>query len=814
MKHLLSLLTAMSISIVSLAQLNGKISGTIKDGGNQQIIDAATISLLHSNDSSLVKAAVADKSGNYSFDNINEGNYLVTASSTGHTTAYSRPVSISVEKPTVNVEMLQLQPVQKELKDVTVVSKRAFIERKLDKTVVNVDAAVTNAGTTALEVLEKSPGVTVDKDGNISLKGKQGVMVMLDGKPSYLNGAELANLLRNTSSTNIDQIEIMTNPSAKYDAAGNSGIINIKTKKNKQKGFNGSATIGYGQGVYGKTNNSLNLNYRNGKFNVFSTLSVNQRKNFQQLDINRIYKNSDQSVSAIFDQNARMIHNNSSNSGKIGVDYYATKKTTVGVVVSGFVNPEKQSNLNTSYLKSKLGVVDSIAVSSGSEDGSWKNGAVNVNLRHQFDSTGREFTMDADYMDYNATKTQPFNNITYMPDGAVSSSNKLVGELPSLIKIYSLKADYSHPLKKGFKIETGIKTSFVNTDNTAGYFNIVNDVKHPDYEKTNRFKYKENINAAYLNASKEIKKWGFQAGLRMENTNYSGDQFGNPQRPDSSFTKSYVGLFPTMFVSYNANEKNQFTFSYGRRINRPAYEDLNPFMFYLDTYTYGEGNPFLRPSYANVLEMSHTFNQWLTTTINYAHTKDLFSETFEPRGYATVIKQGNFASSDNGSISINVQKSLSKIWTLIVYSAANYGQYKGLTFGNSETRSGSTYMVNINNQFKFNNGWSAELSGFYRTKGIEGQISINPLSQVNAGVQKEILKKKATIKLNVRDAFFSMIQNGKLDILNTDARFHQYGDSRVVSVNFTYRFGKPIKGVQKRNTGGAGDEQNRIKGVN
>ena len=814
MKQLLNLLTAMSISIVSIAQTPGKVTGFIKVS-NQQIINAATISLLNGKDSTLIKATVSDKNGNFLFENIKQGlTYLVSASLIGYKMVYSKPFTLSSNQLSVATEVLQLIPIDKDLKEVTINSKKPFIERKLDKTVVNVDASVTNAGITAMDVLEKSPGVTVDKDGNISLKGKQGVMIMIDGKPSYLGGAELANLLRSMSSANLDQIEIMTNPSAKYDAAGNSGIINIKTKKSKQKGFNGNLSLGYGQGVYAKTNNSLNLNYRNGKFNMFSTLSVNRRNNFQQLDIKRIYKNPDQSVTAIFDQNARMMHRNGNNNVKAGVDYYASKKTTVGVVFTGFVNPENQTGLNTSYLKNNMEMVDSIAVSSSAEDGSWKNKGVNFNLRRQFDSTGKEFTMDADYVNYNASKNQPFSNITYFPNGTISNSNKLVGELPSVINIYSAKADYTHPLKNGLKIETGVKTSFVNTDNTAGYFNIINDVKQPDYEKTNRFRYKENINAAYLNASKEIKKWGFQAGLRLENTNYSGDQFGNPQRADSFFKKSYVGFFPTMFVSYNASEKNQFSFSYGRRINRPAYEDLNPFMFYLDKYTYGEGNPFLRPSYANVLEMSHTYNQWLTTTVNYSQTKDLFSETFEPRGFATVIKQGNFASSGNASVSVSAQKNVTKIWLLIIYSEANYRKYKGLLFGNSGNRSGSNYLININNQFKFNKGWSAELSGFYRTKGIEGQISINPLSQVSAGVQKEILKKKGTVKLNIRDAFFSMIQNGKVDILNTDASFHQYGDSRVLSLNLTYRFGTQMKSAAKRKTGGAGDEQNRVKGAN
>ncbi len=813
MKYLFNLLTALSITTVSLAQTTGKITGSVKDATNQQILNA-TISLLKNTDSSILKTVVANQQGVYTIENIKKGGYLVAASSAGHKTVYSKLVTISAAVPSVSLPVLQLETINKDLKEVTVTSKKLFIERKIDKTVINVDASVTNAGTTAMDVLEKSPGVTVDKDGNISLKGKQGVMVMLDGKPSYLTGADLANLLRSMSSANLEQIEIMTNPSAKYDAAGNSGIINIRTKKNKQKGFNGNASLAYGQGVYGTTNNSLNLNYRNGKFNVFSTLSVNHRNSYQQLDINRIYHNEAQTVTAIFTQNGRMLRSNSNNSLKVGADYYATKKTTIGIVLTGFSNDKNNTSLNTSYLKNASNMLDSIAVSTTSEKGTWKNDGANINLRHQFDSTGRELTMDADYVRYNSSNNQPFNNVTYLPNGNISSSNLLIGELPSTINIYSAKADYTHPLKSGLKIETGVKTSFVNTDNTAGYFNVVNNVKVPDYEKTNRFKYKENINAAYLNASKEIKKWGFQAGLRLENTNYSGNQFGNPQKPDSSFKKSYVGLFPTMFVSYKPSDKNQLSFSYGRRINRPAYEDLNPFMFYLDKYTYGEGNPFLRPSYANVLEVSHTYNEWLTTTINYSHTKDLFNEMFEQRGFATVIKQGNFASADNASLSISAQKPVTKIWTAIIYAEANYNEYRGLTYGSSNKKTGSNYLINITNQFKFNKGWSAELSGFYRTKGIEGQISINPLSQINAGVQKEILKKKGTLKLNIRDAFFSMVQNGKVDLINTDATFHQYSDSRVLTLGFAYRFGKPINGMQKRKSGGAGDEQNRVKGAN
>ena len=624
----------MTMGLASQAQDAGKITGAIKDGGNQKVIDAATISLLKAKDSGIAKVAVTDKAGNFIFENVKSGNYLVMATSLGHSKVYSPLIAISKEQKTIDIGLLQLLPVDKNLKEVVVTSKKLMIERKIDKTIVNVDAAISNEGTTALEVLEKSPGVTVDKDGNVSLKGKQGVMIMLDGKPAYLSGAELANLLRSMPSNTLDQIEIMTNPSSKYDAAGNSGIINIKTKKNRLKGFNGSANLAYGQGFYPKTNNSVNLNYRNGKFNVFANVGANYRENVNNIDIQRLYKNEDKSLNAIFTQSAREMRFNSNYNAKIGADFYASNKTTFGIVLTGFTTPSRHEGDNTSYLKSSTGVVDSIVKAISYEKSGWKNGAINLNYRHQYDSTGRELTADVDYLTYDSHRDQNFTNTSYSPDWDLKYQDVLLGQLPSLINIYTGKVDYVHPFKSGLKIETGLKTSFVETDNTAGYFKVIGNVKTPDYDKTNQFVYKENINAAYLNMNKEIKKWGLQAGLRLENTNYSGDQFGNPLRTDSSFKRSYTGLFPTMFVSYKANDKNQLGFSYGRRINRPDYEDLNPFMFFIDKYTYGSGNPFLKPSYAHAFELSHTYNQFLTTTINYSNTKDLFAEIFEQKGYA------------------------------------------------------------------------------------------------------------------------------------------------------------------------------------
>ena len=305
MKQFFSLLAAMSIAVCSYAQSasGGKITGSIKDGGNQKIIDAASVSLLRAKDSSLVKVAVADKDGNFSFENVKDGNYLVLATSVGHSKSYSSQFSIAADKLSAHVGVLQLIPAEKALKEVSVTAKKPLIERKLDRTIVNVEASITSAGNTALEVLEKAPGVSVDKDGNISLKGKSGVIIYLDGRPSYLSGPDLANMLRNMTAAQLDQIEIMTNPPAKYDAAGNAGVINIKTKKNKQFGYNGSITTGYTQGRYARFNEAVSFNYRNKKINFFSNFSYNRNHRSQELYILRNFRDANtKNIKSIFDQ--------------------------------------------------------------------------------------------------------------------------------------------------------------------------------------------------------------------------------------------------------------------------------------------------------------------------------------------------------------------------------------------------------------------------------------------------------------------------------------------------------------------------------
>jgi iron complex outermembrane recepter protein len=799
------------------AIFGGRISGNVMDDKGQTL-EAVTVTLLHAGDSVRVKETVTNKAGHFVFSDVPDGKYLILTSFVGYNRQYSQPVEIAGQNSRT-LPPVVMTPAGTSLTAVAVVAKRPPIETKADRTIINVDASPANAGSTAMDVLEKAPGVTLDKDDNISLKGKQNVMVMIDGKPTYLSPTQLADYLKSLPASAIDQIELMTNPSAKYDAAGNSGIINIKTKKNKMKGFNGNLNLTQVQGVYPKPSASLNLNYRTGQFNFFLNAGYSHWEGFQVLQIQRKYMDADaaQTVNSIFQQTTVMHFVNPEGNVKFGVDYYMTSKTTVGFVVSAFQNTEMDRSGSNIQLLSPSYVVDSLVYSPNTNTTKWKNASGNLNFRHTYDSAGRELTADLDYVRYSSMSNQYFNNQTFTPDNVLLDQSILTGYLPSSINIYTFKSDYTRPLAKGYKLETGVKLSYVNTNNTADYDDVVGGKSTIDTTKTNAFIYRENINAAYATMTKQYgKKWTVQAGLRAENTNYYGHQLGNGLtviNNDSSFSRSYINLFPTLFVTYDVNEKNTFTLNYGRRIDRPAYQDLNPFLFFLDQYTYQAGNPYLQPQYTNNVELSHTYKHWLTTTLNYSYTVNFFTETFQQSGQATIVRNGNIGNRQNAGIAVSAMRPLTKWWTAILYTNVNYNKFSGMLYGSNIDVSATTLLLNLNNQFSFQHGWSGELSGFYRTKGVEGQVIVDPMGQGTVAVAKKILSDKGSLKLSVRDFLYTNQVHGYIDFQETDATFHNRRDSRQVAMTFTWNFGKPLKGMSNngRRNGGAGEEQSRVK---
>ncbi|MBS1749864.1 MAG: TonB-dependent receptor [Bacteroidetes bacterium] len=818
MKRIINLTITICLGILSVnAQISGitLVKGSIKDGDKP--LESATVSLLNASDSSVVKVELTDKYGNFQIISNKEGSFLVSASSVGYNKKYSKQFLLKFSS-TTTIDTISLEHSTTEMKTVVITAKKPLIEQKADKLIVNVDASPTNAGATAMEVLEKSPGISVDNDGNISLKGKAGVTVMMDGKPTYLSAADLANLLKNTPASAIEQIEIMTNPSSKYDAAGNAGIINLKTKKSLKSGLNGSITIGASAGLFynngtsyvqPNSQNSINFNYRKNKINIFGNYNPNYNERINNLNINRNFYNEDGTINSRADLHTVFQGNSKNHNAKLGIDYYMNKKNIIGMVFSGFGFFGNPSPVTISNIYNPNGSLQSGLHTISENALIFRNYTGNINYKHSFDSTGREFTIDLDYVKYNNVvdmllTTEAKDNYGNKTGNPVY----LKGHLPSLIDIYSFKSDYIHPLKHNFKIEAGIKTNFVKNNNLVEYAHKDEEGWIPD-SRSNHFVYEENINAAYLNFSKKFsEKWNVQAGLRLENTNTRGHQVTN----DSSFIRHYTNLFPTAYITYAMNKNNQLMLSYSRRVNRPDYEDLNPFIYFLDSLTYRQGNPYLLPQFTHNIELTHTLLGKYITTISYSKTTDVISEILRQNteDKSTYLTIENFNTFRNMGVSVNAPFKWAPWFSTNLYVNVYNNHYKGRYNADEMDISYTAFMANITNTFNIAKGFSAELSGFYRSKTIDQLIVMNEMYQMTIGLQKSVFKDKGTVRINFRDPFGWQKFSGSMKYGGVDVTIANRWDTRQAGVSFTYRFGKNTIAPSRRRDNGVSDEINRV----
>jgi outer membrane receptor protein involved in Fe transport len=794
----------------------GKIIGTVTTA-DQQPIEAATISLLKATDSSEIKISVSDHAGKFQFEDIPIGKYLVLVTAIGHQRAYL-PAELSSTRYPVQLAPIELADRTESMAGVTITAKRPPIEVRAGRTVVNVDASPTNTGLNVLEILEKSPGVSVDNDGNISLKGKSGVLILVDGKQTYLSGTQLASFLKSIQAGTLDQIEIMTNPPAKYDASGNAGVINIKTKKGTLKGMNGNVSLTYNQGFYPKYFGGANFNYRNEKLNIFGSYDGGQWEGLGVLRIDRnFYK--DDAFSGSSDQ-ATERHNKSNwNNLKVGMDYNFSKKDVAGFVITGSTNPWKNWQNSYSNLRDPDGQINTLFLSDAFNGNKTKNINANFNYKHTFDSTGREISFDLDNGYYKSDGTNLLTTRIFDSNNEQKGNTILLeGDLPSEIRIHTAKTDYVHPFSKNTKLEAGLKTAFVNTDNNVLYRRDIGSGWTTDVQRTNHFVYKENVNAAYAILTTTVKKWELTGGLRIENTNASGTQRLN----DSSFTRHYTNLFPNAGAVYTINDKHQLSFAYSRRIRRPDYGDLNPFTFFLDSLTYGQGNPYLQPEFSNRVELSHTYNKFLTTTFSFTQTDDIITQILKQNTEkkTTFQTSENFAQMQQFGVSVSANRQLVKWWNLNVYAGVFSNVYNGLYndgTNNIPVRiSVGNFTGNLSNSFSFAQTWNGEISGWFNSNPSEGLLIGRPMGAVNAAIAKQIMKKKATLKFSVNDIFrtsnfsgYSRYADVDVDISNDRRR-----DSRVFALSFSYKFGRNDIAPARRRSGGAGEEQSRIKSGN
>jgi iron complex outermembrane receptor protein len=770
-------------------------------GEQHQAIGGVTVKMLK--EGRLSGSAQGGAAGRVVFDHLVKGSYTFLVSSAGYQPKVTRVYLL----PGIAGDTVLLEPAAVVMQEAMVTGRTPPVERKRDRTIINVEASPINTGSTVLEVLERSPGVTVDQNGGISLNGKPGVLVMIDDKLTYLAGEDLNNLLSSMNAAQVAKIELITNPPARYDAAGTAGIINIKTKKSSQEGLNGSVTASYAQGVYPKSNNSLVLNYQKGHINAFVNYSINDVQYLTNLYAYRQYYDDNKNVTAILQQPTYLSGTVVNNTAKTGLDYTPSANTTVGFELTGVDIQRRGSNTGHANWLGPTGNIDSSILTSTTADNSFKNGAINLHARQAL-AKNTELRMDLDYLHYEMLANQNFDNQLLEAGGYDSVFRS---SIPTTIDIFSGKLDAQAEVGGGATLQAGVKFSSSHTDNAATYEDLDNQQWVVDETRSNHFVYQEDIQAAYASVEGKYHTISYEAGLRYEHTGYTANQFGNSLQQDSTVSRNYGSFFPSGYLSYPIDSLQSLTFTVGRRTDRPPFQSLNPFLYIINKYTYETGNPYLLPQYTWNFELTHQYGDRYTTTLSYSRLTNYFSQLFLSDSTGTILfyTQGNVGTVDDYGASESVNVKPWRWWLVQVGAFFNHKQFRGFN-GNSYTSTISQLTINGNNQFSFGKGYMAELSGNYTTQARNDiQELLYPRGQVSMGMSKPVLQKKGTVKIAFRDIFYTDAMSGLTSFPDASEYFKIKRDTRVVALSFTYRFGKTYKVV--RHQEGVIEEAERVQ---
>ncbi|WP_160717450.1 outer membrane beta-barrel family protein [Chitinophaga solisilvae] len=777
------------------AQAQQRIAGRVTDNQGEAVPFAGVL-LLHLPDSQRVSTAISDTAGYFQLPAAAKGSYLLKVSSMEHL-AYTGPQFTLPEGTALHqLPDVVLTRHQRMLQAVHISGGRPAVEQQMDKTVMRIENSVLAEGSTALELLAKMPGVTVDNSGNVSLKGRPGTLVMINGKPAYLTGNQLANLLRGTASGNISRIEIMTNPSARYDASGKGGIVNIVMKKSTKDDFNGTVSVNGGAGRGARGGGNVSTNYSTGKLNVFGSYNYIFEDLKNDYITLREFENHTFRREQTNNETARL----RAHDFRAGADVTINARNTIGLQVSGNAGKypvvQQTQNLLTG-LTDHTRLQDARTATTGKEN--WLDLLYNVSYLHRFNDKGHEVTVDADYVSHYSRMKQQLDTRYHAQDGTpLPAAGSRKGDIPSENNIYVLKTDYALPLGKAGKLEAGWKGSYVKTENNLQYDTLHNHAYEPDHSASNHFIYQEHIQAGYVNLKQTYGKFSIQAGLRGEYTHTRGHQITT----DSVATRSYFKLFPSIFLSREFNDHHKLQLSYSRRIERPGYWDLNPFRLYADPFNYEEGNPYLLPAIANTAEMSYTFRSVYHATLTYSRSTDVISNLVGAAQDHTVMytRPENLASFTNYGLSITAATDFTRWWKGSQFINLFHNTFSAGAAGKQVFKGGS-FTFDSQNTFTISSRWKAELNALFRTSEVSGVFTTKSYYMISAGAQREVLKGKGTIKLLVNDIFRSR-RIKEYSLYNNiytynDNRF----DSRSCMLSFSYRFGSGTQDKGRRSTG-------------
>jgi iron complex outermembrane receptor protein len=796
----LPLLLLLFISITSGIKAQNHCKGVVKDAEGKPL-EYVAVMLTNVADSNQFIGTATDSEGKFEFSNFNYQSYFVTASVVG----YTNGTSGIIEAGHTDTLTIVLTQATTEINEFTFQSKVNRIVMEPGKIIMNVENSTMATGNTALDLLRRMPGVFVDNDGNISVKGKSGVNVYIDGRPTYLSGSQLKNFLKTLMASNISKIEVITQPGANYDAEGNAGIINITLIKKMALGFNGNVEGWYIQGIYPKGGGSFSFNYGKGKWNIFGSYSYS---NWHGIIKPHLERRID-STFYVQDYNGQPIENN--HNVKLNIDYDISKKVVFGTGINFSAGHSQWRGANTStFTNLNTGVVDSTQIVA---DGTyWTNYSVTLNLNTMWkiDSLGQKFTVNADggtYLEYVKGDYQ-YKFLDQWGNVFRTQADRNYNQSPALYLV-SGKVDYENPhVFKKLKLETGIKSSYVTNEANVQYrtFDAGNN-PIPIAGMSNHFIYIENINAIYLSLKYNVKKWSFSAGLRGEHTNTTGHQITTGQIN----RQNYFSLFPSAGIAWNPSDNHSVNFMYSRRIDRPSYSQLNPFIYTMDNYSSFQGNPNLLPQFSNNVELSYTMFQVFTMTASYAQINNNLTDIFRVdslNSQRLIYTNVNLGQTHNFTAGGTLMMPIGKWLYFMVTGNAIYNSVVDTSF--NINRQGWYGMFNGYFEFTLPAKFTIELNGWAMTNQINGQSVTLPCGEIGLGVSKKLFKEQLTLKVGLTDIFRTTPFRSTITTQDGQSVYNVFSwDSRRFTFSASFKFGKAIK---KQNQKEKDDLFNRVGG--
>lgn len=792
----------------AFAQSTHKVKGLLSS--QEESVPFATVFVKNPADSSIVKVGFSDTLGIFSITGVPNGTYFLEVNMVGLEDYQSEKFTIDGKDHDFGEVTLKGDT---ELEAVEVVKIRPIIEVHPDKMVFNVDNTINATGENGFDLLRKAPGVIIDNQNNIMLEGKAGVQVFIDHKPTLLAGDDLVNFLKSMNASEIDNIEIITQPSAKFDAAGNAGIINIILKRDKSIGTNGTINAGYnygigfeGEGLNHRFNGGVSFNNRTKKTNLYGSYNTGQGAQRVFLLFDRI-QNGGQYVSESYITSLMNNH-----LGRLGFDWYLNDKHTIGILTTGnYINASANSESFTNIgLQGQP--ADQILTADNVTDGRNLQASGNINYRFA-DTLGHELTVDADYAWFDRTSNAFQPNIYSDTSDNVLFQNDYRIISPTEISIASIKLDYSQNALKG-KLGVGAKYSLVSTKNDFRFYDVVNNVDLLDANRSNDFNYDENIAAAYVNYSKQFGyKWNMQLGLRYEHNISKGDLYTNQGAYLDTVDRNNPQLFPSGGLTWTPSMKSIWSMTYSRRITRPNYQTLNPFISQLDELSYRQGNPTLKPQYAHNARLSYTRNYRYTAALSYSYVQNYYAQVTDTLGFAqNFIQTRNVADEQTINLTISLPFQIKKWWSLFINLQGYNTSYisKDEKFIPINRYTGNLY---ASNTFLVPSGFKFEVSGWVNTPSIwGGTYLVGWMGSLDLAMEKKFFNDKLSLRIFANDVLFTSYWTADL----------QYGDlyidgsggweSRKVGLNLSYNFGnKEVKKARDRKTG-LEDEQKRTGG--